>query len=81
MITVFEQVFLLFVFAIAGYILAKTGKVKPEHAGMLSKLLVYLFLPCNVIKTFNQNFTVPYITANMDIILVAALLLVKQKLL
>ena len=75
MITVFEQVFLLFVFAIAGYILAKTGKVKAEHAGMLSKLLVYLFLPCNVIKTFNQNFTIPYISKNIDIILVAALLL------
>ena len=75
MITVFEQVFLLFVFAIAGYILAKTGKVKAEHSGMLSKLLVFLFLPCNVIKTFNQNFTIPYISANLDIILIAVILL------
>ncbi|MBE6611407.1 MAG: AEC family transporter [Ruminococcaceae bacterium] len=74
-ITVFEQVLLLFIFAIAGYTLAKTGLVKSEHSKILSTLLVYLFLPCNVIKTFNQNFTIPYITKRFDLILVSIILL------
>ena len=76
MITVFEQVLLLFIFAVAGYVLSRTGLVKTEHSGMLSKLLVYLFLPCNVIRTFNENFTIPYISANIDVIFVAIILLI-----
>ncbi len=76
MLTVFGQVLLLFIFAVAGYILARTGRVSPSQSGVLSKLLVYLFLPCNVIKTFNKNFTVPYITANGEVLLVSVLVLI-----
>lgn len=76
MFTVFEQVFLLFVFAIAGYILAKTGIVKTEHAGILSKLLVYFFLPCNIIKTFTENFTIPYITTHVSLLVTSVVVLI-----
>ena len=39
MLTVFGQVLLLFIFAVAGYILARTGRVSPSQSGVLSKLL------------------------------------------
>ena len=57
MIIVIEQVAILFVFAIAGYILSKAKIVKPEQAQILSNLLVYVFLPANIFKTFVKNCT------------------------
>ena len=53
---IFGQVLILFAFAVVGFSLAKGGLVNPSHAGVLSKLLVYVFLPCNVFKTFATNF-------------------------
>ncbi|MBE6757322.1 MAG: hypothetical protein E7552_02070 [Ruminococcaceae bacterium] len=61
MIVVFEQVLVLFVFAAVGYVLTRCGVVDGTHGGLLSKLLVFVFLPCNVFKTFATRFTVVYL--------------------
>ena len=70
------QVFVLFAFAAIGYALAKCGVAKSEHADLLSKLLVYVFLPASVFKTFVQNFTVSYIGENYGLVLASLAIVV-----
>ncbi|MBE6767573.1 MAG: hypothetical protein E7549_01525 [Ruminococcaceae bacterium] len=75
MIVVFEQVLVLFLFAAAGFVLTRSGVVNGEHGGLLSKLLVYVFLPCNVFKTFSARFTVEYLRVHgMEMLLSLAVL-------
>lgn len=69
MIVVFEQVFTLFLFAAAGYALSKSGVVNPGHSKLLSTLLVYVFLPCNIFRTFSENCTALYLRENYRTIL------------
>ena len=68
---IFGQVLILFAFAAVGFGMAKGGVVDSNHAGVLSKLLVYVFLPCNVFKTFANNFNVKYIKANWQLLVTA----------
>ena len=69
MLTIFNQVFILFAFAAAGFIVAKSGKIKTEHTPLLSGLLVYVIAPLYVFETFSKNFTLKYISGNYEIIL------------
>lgn len=69
MIVVFEQVVTLFLFAAAGYALSKTGVVNPGHSKLLSTLLVYVFLPCNIFRTFSANCTALYLRENYRTVL------------
>ena len=66
---VFEQVLLLFFFAAVGYALAKGGIVRSEHATVLSKLLVWVFLPASVVQTFSSQCTVHYLSTKYTLIL------------
>ncbi len=68
--------FVLFAFAAIGYVLAKCGIAKSEHADLLSKLLVYVFLPASVFKTFAQNCTVAYIKESYVLILASLAIVV-----
>ena len=52
MVEVFKQVGILFAFMGAGYLLAKLDLIKAEHGKMLSTLILYVFLPCNIFRTF-----------------------------
>ncbi len=73
---VFEQVFTLFLFIAVGFVLTRCGTVDGAHGGVLSKLLVYLFLPCNVFKTFATRFTVSYLrNYGLNILLSLAVLI------
>lgn len=74
MSAVFEQVFILFAFAAVGYALVKCGVVKHEHATILSRLLVYVFLPANIVKTFAANCTVPYLTDRATLVTAAVII-------
>ena len=76
MTVVFEQVFALFLFAAAGYTLSRAGIVKKEQAGILSSLLVYVFLPANIFRTFAANCTVEYLCGNYRTVLAAVGLLI-----
>ena len=69
--TILGQVLILFAFSAVGFALAKSGLVKAEQAGILSKLLVYVFLPCNVFKTFATGFNLEYIKSNFKLPLMA----------
>jgi len=71
MLIILEQVFTLFAFALAGYIVSKLRIVKAEHTQILSGLLVYVFSTCNVFNTFTKNFNVEYISARWHIILIS----------
>lgn len=71
MLEVFIQVGILFVFMAAGYTLTKTGLIKAEHGKILSTLIVYVFLPCNIFNTYVSKFTVSYISNNYLLLLVA----------
>ncbi len=64
MLTVLQQIIILLLFVASGYVLGKTRLVNSEHSGLLSKLLIYIFLPCNIIKTFSARFNIDFISAN-----------------
>ena len=66
---VFEQVLVLFIFVAIGFVLGRTKLVNAAHSQMLSKLLVYVFLPCNTIKAFSSNCTPKYLSENYIIVI------------
>lgn len=68
---VFEQVVILFSFVTLGYILSKTGKVNADHSKILSSVLVNVILPCSVLKSFSQSFTMKYLPENYLLIAVS----------
>jgi predicted permease len=71
---VFEQISILLVFVAVGYAVGKTGIVKHEHSKVLSTLLVYVFLPCNVLKTFITRFNIDFISSNWNTIAISAVI-------
>ncbi len=75
MIIIFKQVIILFLFAVVGYTLCKSNIVRSEHSQILSKLLVYVFLPCNIIKTYSSNFKPKYVIDNYKIIVFSIIIL------
>lgn len=75
MYTVFMQVLSLFIFVSIGYALGKLRVCDFSHTKVLSKLLVYVFLPCNVFRTLSGNFTVSYISSHYDLVIVGVTVL------
>lgn len=73
---VFEQVVGLLCFVALGFLLIKTGVANSQHTDILSKILVYIFLPANIIKTFALNFNRDYIFENYDLVLWSACLVI-----
>ena len=52
--TIFEQLSILYVFLLAGWLIGKKKKEKADHADILSVLLVNILLPCKVFSTFAE---------------------------
>ncbi len=75
MATVFAQVLGLFIFVSIGYALGKFRVCDFSHTKVLSKLLVYVFLPCNVFSTFSGNFTIAYMKANYPLLIAGCAIL------
>ncbi len=73
--TVFEQVLILFSFVTLGYILSKTGKLDVKNSKILSAVLVNVVLPCNILKSFSERFTVDYLTQNYLMVTISLVLL------
>jgi predicted permease len=71
-----EQVVILFVFMVIGFVLAKTKVVNEEKAQVLSAITVYALLPAKVFKTFRNDFTVEYLSKNYSIIISSVVILV-----
>lgn len=75
MAIVAQQVAILAIFALVGFILARTGLVKVEHSKLLSTLEVYVCFPCTVFRTYSAYFTPERLAAKTDSILVAVVLM------
>lgn len=81
MLTVLKQLFVLYAFLAIGFFFGRWKREQANHTGLLSFLLVHLFLPAKVFGTFSKNFTVNYIRYNYVTILVSLLLLLTLALL
>ena len=80
---IFKQIFILYVFLFAGWLIGKLKKEKAAHSEILSVLLVNIFLPFKVFGTFANNFTVAYFTEKYtyliaSVILIAVLMLISH---
>ena len=73
---VFEQLSILYIFLLAGWLIGKLKKDKASHSDILSVLLVNIFLPCKVFNTFANNFSASYFLDNFYLPLSALILLV-----
>ena len=76
MVIILQQLFILYMFLFLGWFFGKCHKEQAAHTGILSFLLVHLFLPCKVFITFSRNFTVTYISQNRTTILISIAILV-----
>ena len=75
MLIVFRQLFILYIFLILGCFFGKRKPALLGQTGILSFLLVNLFLPSKVFSTFSTNFTVSYLQDNYTTILISVSLL------
>lgn len=66
---VFNNVLILFVFTIAGYVLSKTKLCDSSNGKLLSSFLVYIFFPCKIFKTLANNLTVEYLSEKYTFII------------
>ncbi len=71
MLIVVKQVVILFMFVFIGYILGKTKLANPDHTKILSIVTVYVFLPCNIFKTFMTNFTPETVFEKFKLLLIS----------
>ena len=52
-----EQIIELFIMIFMGFIIVKTGIVKDEDSKVLSKIVLYLIIPCVIINAFQVDYT------------------------
>lgn len=64
---------ILFILIAIGTIASKKGIIKPENKGVLTDLLIYIFLPANIISSFNMKFTLEVFIKFMLVLLFACL--------
>ena len=76
MLIILKQLIVLYVFLFLGWLFGKLKKDLHEHTGILSFILVNLFLPSKVFGTFSKNFTVSYIKNNYVTIIISVSILV-----
>lgn len=72
---VFEQLSLLFIFMLYGFLLGKSKLINYEHTRILSVLEIYLFLPCTVFNAFYGNFTIDNLTKYYQLVIVSTAVL------
>ena len=61
---ILKQLLVLYIFILAGYFFGKLKKGLTAQTGIISFLLVNLFLPCKVLLNFSDNVTVSYLKNN-----------------
>ena len=73
----FNQLLVLYLFILLGWIIGKLKKGATEKSGLLSVLLVNLFFPCKLFLNYAEHFTVSYVRNNyMTFFIAAGILLV-----
>ncbi|MBE6713402.1 MAG: AEC family transporter [Ruminococcaceae bacterium] len=73
---ILEQLFILYLFLCLGWFFGKRKPKNTEQTGILSYLLVNLFLPCKVFRSFATNFTTEYLSKNWKLPLIGLGMLV-----
>ena len=71
MFAMFQQVLILLIFCVIGYVLCKVKLANPDHSKVLSVILVYVLFPLMSFNTFSSKFTVTYIQEKGLILLVS----------
>ena len=56
-ILLMEQIAELFLMILMGYIIVKTGLLKGEDSTVISKIVLYLVIPCVIINAFQVDYT------------------------
>ena len=56
--SLFNQLFVLYLFIFLGWLLGRLKKGTGEKSGLLSVLLVNLFFPCKLFLSYAEHFTV-----------------------
>ena len=72
---ILEQLFILYLFLFLGWFFGKQKPKNAEQTGILSYLLVNLFLPCKVFRSIATNFTPTYLKTNWKLPLIGLALL------
>ena len=72
---VFGQLIVLYIFFFVGWLLGKTKKGLGDNAGVISTLLVNVFLPCKLFKSFSTNVTLSFLKERYFFPLAALVLL------
>ena len=55
-ILLMEQIAELFLMILMGYIIVKTGLLKGEDSKVISKIVLYLVIPCVIINAFQVDY-------------------------
>lgn len=76
MSALYEQLFVLYIFTLLGWLLGKLKKDVASKSNVLSFLLVNLFFPCKLFLNFSTNFTVSYLQNNYMTIFISTGILV-----
>lgn len=71
-----ENVAVLLIFGVIGWLLGKRGILSSQNLKLLSVLEVWVFLPCNSLQTFSRNFTADYIRERYPLLVVSVIVLV-----
>lgn len=66
---VVEQLLILYVFLFLGWLLGRLKKEQAAKSGLLSLLIVNVFLPCKIFLSLSSNFTVSYIKEKYQLVL------------
>lgn len=75
MLVIFEQLSILYIFLLIGWLIGKLKKDKASHSDILSVLLVNVFLPCKIFDTFSKNVSVSYFTEKYPVLFASLILL------
>ncbi len=75
MLVILEQVFILYIFLLLGWLLGKGGRINSSHTPILSAFMVNIFLPCKIFRSLSQNFSFGYLTVRWKTLVVSVSLL------
>ncbi len=68
---VFQNVAVLVAFAFVGWLFCRLGILKAEQGALISKLLVWLFLPAKLFLGFSRNCTTAYLSKHYPLMLLS----------
>ena len=71
----FENVAVLLIFAFIGWFLGKRHILSCQNLKLLSVLEVWVFLPCNALRSFSSNFTVAYFREKYPLLVLSVVIL------